>query len=87
MLRSASSLSVKSGLLLLVLSSVVLSVATATESESHSLAPVEGGTQSVIAEGDFSPTSPSLVRFDLAQVDQDYELALASAQKQGVAGE
>ena len=53
MLRSASSLSVKSGLLLLVLSSVVLSVATATESESHSLAPVEGGTQSVIAEGDF----------------------------------
>ena len=87
MLRSASSLSVKSGLLLLVLSSVVLSVATATESESHSLAPVEGGTQSVIAEGDFSPTSPSLVRFDLAQVDQDYELALASAQKQGAAGE
>ena len=78
MLRSMSPLLAKRGLCLLVLSGAVLSVAAAVESKA--------------SENVVTVAVSSLVRvtqgvFDLAKVAQDYELALATAQKQGVAGE
>lgn len=76
MLRSMSPLLAKRGLCLLVLSGAVLSVAAAVESKA--------------SENVVTVAVSSLVRvtqgvFDLAKVAQDYELALATAQKQGVA--
>ena len=77
--RSTSSFLPKTGLFLLMFSSAVLSVATATES-------IASETVVTAAEA-ASPTRATLEVFDLAQVAQDYELAHATAQKQGVAGE
>ncbi len=76
MLRSMSPLLAKRGLCFLVLSGAVLSVAAAVESKA--------------SENVVTVAVSSLVRvtqgvFDLAKVAQDYELALATAQKQGVA--
>ena len=59
-------------------SSAVLSVATATES-------IASETVVTAAEA-ASPTRATLEVFDVAKISKDYELAQATAQKQGVAG-
>lgn len=79
MLRSTSSFLPKTGLFLLMFSSAVLSVATATES-------IASETVVTAAEA-ASPTRATLEVFDVAKISKDYELAHATAQKQGVAGE
>ena len=77
--RSTSSFLPKTGLFLLMFSSAVLSVATATES-------IASETVVTAAEA-ASPTRATLEVFDVAKISKDYELAHATAQKQGVAGE
>lgn len=79
MLRATSSLLPKTGLFLLVFSSAVLSVATATES-------IASETVVTAAEAS-SPMRATMEVFDVVQITKDYELALATAQKQGVAAE
>lgn len=79
MLRATSSLLPKTGLFLLVFSSAVLSVATATES-------IASETVVTAAEAS-SPMRATMEVFDVVQITKDYELAHATAQKQGVAGE
>lgn len=79
MLRATSSLLPKTGLFLLVFSSAVLSVATATES-------IASETVVTAAEAS-SPMRETMEVFDVVQITKDYELAHATAQKQGVAGE
>lgn len=76
MLRSAMSLG--------VIGAFCLSASTASAS---SVAPVAAGTQHESAVVASQQAGQSSVAFDLAQVAQDYELAHATAQKQGVAGE
>ncbi len=78
MLRSMSPLLAKSGLCLLVLSGAVLSVAAAAELKAP---------ETVVTAAVSSPMKATQGIFDLAQVAQDYDSALATAQKQGVAGE
>lgn len=79
MLRATSSLLPKTGLFLLVFSSAVLSVATATESIA---------TETVVTAAEASsPMRATMEVFDVVQITKDYELAHATAQKQGVAGE
>lgn len=79
MLRATSSLLPKTGLFLLVFSSAVLSVATASES-------IASETVVTAAEAS-SPMRATMEVFDVVQITKDYELAHATAQKQGVAGE
>lgn len=79
MLRATSSLLPKTGLFLLVFSSAVLSVATATES-------IASETVVTAAEAS-SPMRETMEVFDVVQITKDYELAHATAQKLGVAGE
>ena len=79
MLRSMSPLLPISCLGLLVLSGAVLSVAAAAESKA---------SENVVTAAEISsPVRATQGVFDLAQVAQDYELAHATAQKQGAAGE
>lgn len=79
MLRATSSLLPKTGLFLLVFSCAVLSVATASES-------IASETVVTAAEAS-SPMRATMEVFDVVQITKDYELAHATAQKQGVAGE